>query len=176
MKTLLKLQSAYSPGGIFMFLLNEHTLCFVIVRLPGRAGLVAATLSSKAEVSAEQTSPIQQTARTCSPVPLIPMIFGPGDERVPGSHTKLFLSFFGVKLGGNALLGSCVHTVPICLREQQVLISTGEGAAGWTRVTSSRGHRAVLHLQKSNSSGTAPIPKRAPLGREAWSKEAPGDP
>lgn len=41
MKTLLKLQSAYSPGGIFMFLFNEHILCFVIVRLPMGAGLVA---------------------------------------------------------------------------------------------------------------------------------------
>lgn len=38
MKTLLKLQPACSPGGIFMFLLNEHTLCFVIVRLPGELG------------------------------------------------------------------------------------------------------------------------------------------
>lgn len=61
MKRLLKLQSAYSPGGIFMFLLNKHTLCFVIVRLPGRAGLVALTLSSKTAVSIEQISPIQQT-------------------------------------------------------------------------------------------------------------------
>lgn len=53
MKTLLKLQSAYSPGGIFMFLLNEHTLRFVIVKLPGRAELIALTLSSKTEVSIE---------------------------------------------------------------------------------------------------------------------------
>jgi len=41
MKTLSKLQSAYSPGGIFMFLFNEHILCFVIVRLPVGAVLVA---------------------------------------------------------------------------------------------------------------------------------------
>lgn len=41
MKTLLKLQSAYSPGGIFMLLLNEHTLCFVIIMPRMRAGLVA---------------------------------------------------------------------------------------------------------------------------------------
>lgn len=60
MKTLLKLQPACSPGGIFMFLLNEHTLCFVIVSLPGRAGLVALTLSSQTEVSVEQISSIQQ--------------------------------------------------------------------------------------------------------------------
>lgn len=43
MKTLLKLQPACSPGGIFMFFLNEHTLRFVIVTLPGRARLVALT-------------------------------------------------------------------------------------------------------------------------------------
>lgn len=66
MKTLLKLQSAYSPGGIFMLLLNEHTLCFVIIKPPMRAGLVAWLSSNETEVSFEQISPIQWTTWACT--------------------------------------------------------------------------------------------------------------
>lgn len=60
MKTLLKLQPACSPGGIFMFLLNDHTSEFHYCKAAWQSWAVALTLSSKTEVSVEQIRSIQQ--------------------------------------------------------------------------------------------------------------------
>lgn len=69
----------------------------------------------------------------------------------------------GVKLDGNPLLSSCVHTVLVPLREQCVLISMGECTAWMYESYLLYRTKQSLAPSKSNCSGTMPVQTWTPL-------------